>query len=156
MRKMHMILNLFAGGHSVTVYKDAGVTTATPSSDSDVQKNADVTLTLVFGTGKKLDEIEVVTGGVTITEDDGTYGFKMGEADVVLKVKSKASNNYIITEDVRVNVNDNPVQLHRNAKLVLTPNGVPSGVSIESGGTVITSNAAAVAELVNQGILIPI
>ena len=46
MKKLN--LQQFAGGHSVTVYKDSHVTTATPSSDSDVQKNADVTLTLVF------------------------------------------------------------------------------------------------------------
>ena len=152
---MRMNLHLFEGGHSVTVYKDSGVTTATPSSDSDVQKNADVTLTLVFGTGKMLAEIEVVTGGVTITETSGTYGFKMGEADVVLMVKSKAANNYLVTEETMVSVNDNKVALHKNAKVVLTPNGVPKAVQAENGGTVIAMSPA-VQSLIDQGILVPI
>ena len=89
-------------------------------------------------------------------EDDGTWGFTMGTADVILNVKSKKANTYLVTEEVLINVNDNPTKLHKNVKLVLTPNGVPSGVTVEDGGTTISGNAAAVAELVAQGILIPI
>ena len=153
MRKMRMILDLFAGGHSVTVKKDAHTTTASADETSDVQKDAEVTLTLVFGTGYELDDIEVVDGGVTVNK--ATKKFVMGESDVILYVKSKLANNYQVTEECLVNVNDNPIKLHRNTKVVVTPNGAISGVSVDNGGTVITMNAG-VQMLIDQGVLIKI
>ena len=39
---MKLDLQYFAGGHSVTLYKDAGVTTFTASADSDVQKKSGI------------------------------------------------------------------------------------------------------------------
>ena len=150
------ILNLqqFAGGHSVTVHKDSHVTTATPSSDTDVQKNADVTLTLVFGTGYELDEIEVVAGGVTMELDDDTWGFKMGEADVVLNVKSKKNNLYIITENTPVWVNGSKTELKRNMIIQRGANGEITGVTVTP--TALTISADVISELVKAGVLVKV
>ena len=63
--KKIMNLQLFAGGHSVTVLKDAHMTTASASSTSDVQAEATVTLTLTPATNYELDTVEVLAGGVT-------------------------------------------------------------------------------------------
>ena len=83
---MRMNLHLFEGGHSVSVYADDGAT-AVADKTSDVAKDAEVTLTITLETGKKVDEIEVVAGGVEVDMDD--YTFTMGEEDVVLFVKTK-------------------------------------------------------------------
>ena len=152
---MKMILDLFAGGHSVTVVADDGFSAASASSTSDVQKNADVTLTLTLGSGKMLDSVEALSGGVTITESSGTYGFKMGEADVVIVAKSKANNKYLVTEECVAFLNGAKTELHKNAKVVLTPNGVPKAVEAEGGGASVTVNAA-IQELIDQGILVQI
>ena len=152
MKKLN--LQQFAGGHSVTVYKDSHVTTATPSSDSDVQKNADVTLTLEFGTGYELDEIEVVAGGVTVELDDSTWGFKMGEADVVLNVKSKKNNAYIVTENTYVWVNGSGTELLRNMKIEKGANGEIFAVT--STPTALSISADVIASLVKQGVLVKV
>lgn len=152
MKKLN--LQQFAGGHSVTVYKDSHVTTATPSSDSDVQKNADVTLTLVFGTGYELDEIEVVAGGVTVELDGETWGFKMGEADVVLNVKSKKNNAYIVTENTYVWVNGSGTELLRNMKIEKGANGEIFAVT--STPTALSISADVIASLVKQGVLVKV
>ncbi len=148
---MKMILNLFAGGHSVTLHKDGGVTTFTASSSSDVQKDAEVTLTVTLKTGYEVAEYEVIAGGVTV--DPATKKFTMGESNVVIFLKTKANNLYMVTEEASVCVNDARVQLHKNAKVVLTPNGVPQAVNVEGGGTAITLNDA-VQNLIDQGILV--
>lgn len=152
MKKLN--LQQFAGGHSVTVYKDSHVTTATPSSDSDVQKNADVTLTLEFGTGYELDEIEVVAGGVTVELDDSTWGFKMGDADVVLNVKSKKNNAYIVTENTYVWVNGSGTELLRNMKIEKGANGEIFAVT--STPTALSISADVIASLVKQGVLVKV
>jgi hypothetical protein len=151
---MKMILDLFAGSLTVTVYKDSHITTATATPDSSLAKDDDVALTITPATNYELDEIEVVAGGVTpeYDEDDG-WGFVMGEADVVLNVKSKKANNYMVTEETSVNVNDNPIVLHQNSTVQLTKNGVPKGVTAKNGGTVIAMNDA-VQNLIDQGILV--
>jgi len=148
---MKMILDLFAGGHSVTLYKDSHVTTFTASSDSDVQKNAEVTLTVVIADGYEVDEYEVIAGGVTV--DPSTKKFTMGEADVVIYLKTKANNKYMVTEETMASVNDTKVELHANTIYELTPNGVIKGVSAASGGASITASAA-VQQLIDQGILV--
>ena len=150
---MKMILDLFAGGHSVTLHKDSHVTTFTASADTDVQKNTDVTLTVEIASGYEVDEYEVIAGGVTVNPE--TKKFKMGEADVVIFLKTKANNLYMVTEETMVNVNDNPIRLHKNAKVVLTPNGVPKAIAVENGGTAITASDA-VQNLIDQGILVKI
>lgn len=150
---MRMILDLFAGGHSVTVLKDAGISAASADETNDVQKNATVTLTVTPATGYVIAEYEVIAGGVEV--DPSAKTFKMGEADVVIYVRSKAANKYLVTEETRVSVNDAVVILHANTIVELTKNGVPKAVSASGGGTTITMNDA-VRSLINQEILIPI
>jgi len=147
-------LQQFAGGHSVTVYKDSHVTTATPSADSDVQANADVTLTLVFGTGYELDEIEVVTGGVEVELDESTWGFKMGSADVVLNVKSKKNNLYRIAENTWVWVNGSGTELKKNMIIERGANGAITGIKCTP--TAVTVSADIIASLVEQGVLVKV
>ena len=150
---MKMILDLFSGGHSVTVVKDEGISAASASSSSDVAKDAEVTLTVTAASGYEIKEYEVLAGGVTV--DPATKKFTMGESNVIIAVKSRATTSYLVTEETMVNVNDNPVRLHKNAKVVLTPNGVPKAVIADGGAATVTMNDA-VQSLIDQGILVPI
>ena len=150
---MKMILDLFAGGHSVTVVSDEGISAASASSTSDVAKDAEVTLTVTAASGYEIKEYEVLAGGVTV--DPATKKFTMGESNVIIAVKSRATTSYLVTEETMVNVNDNPVRLHKNAKVVLTPNGVPKAVIADGGAATVTMNDA-VQSLIDQGILVPI
>lgn len=150
---MKMILDLFAGGHSVTVVADAGMTTASASATSDVQKNAEVTLTLTPDTGYEVKEVEVLAGGVTY--NPSTKKFVMGDADVIIVVRTRATTSFLVTEEIMLAVNDTRVQLHKNAKVVLTPNGVPKAVIADGGAATITLNDA-VQSAIDQGILVPI
>lgn len=150
---MKMILDLFAGGHDVTVLADEGLTSATADKTTDVAKDAEVTITVVAKTGYEVAEYVTVAGGVTVDPDTGK--FDMGEADVTILVRSKSNNKYKVTEECMVNVNDNKQVLHKNTILTLTPNGVPYDVAVESGGASVTMNDA-VQSLINQGILVKI
>lgn len=150
---MKMILDLFAGGHSVTVVSDEGISAASASATSDVAKDAEVTLTVTAASGYEIKEYEVLAGGVTV--DPATKKFTMGESNVIIAVKSRATTSYLVTEETMVNVNDNPVRLHKNAKVVLTPNGVPKAVIADGGAATVTMNDA-VQSLIDQGILVPI
>lgn len=150
---MTLNLRMFAGGHSVTLYHDAGASAFTASSDTDVQENADVTLTVTLVDGYEVDEYDVIAGGVEV--NPSTKKFKMGSSDVVISLKTKADNKYLVTEECMASVNDSKVVLHKNAKLVLTPNGVPKAVQAESGGASVTVTAA-VQNLIDQGILVKI
>lgn len=149
---MEMLLNLFAGSLTVTVKKDSGITSASASPSSSLAKNDTVTLTITPASGYSMKEVEVIEGGVTVAADNT---FKMGESDVVLFVKSKTANNYMVTEETMVSINDAKTVLHKNTIVQLSPNGVPIGVTAASGGTVIAMNDA-VQSLIDQGILIPI
>lgn len=150
---MKMILNLFAGGHSVTVLKDEHITSASASSTTDVAKDAEVTLTVTPATNYEIAEYEVLAGGVTV--NPATKKFTMGEADVVIIVRSGKANNYMVTEETMVSVNGSKTALHKNTVVQVTPNGVPKGVTVESGGTVIAASDA-VNYLIAQGILVKI
>ena len=150
---MKMILDLFAGGHSVTGVADAGMSAASASSTSDVQKDAEVTLTLTAASGYELKDVEVLKGGVTVNLS--TKKFVMGEENVILVVHSRATTSYLVTEEIMLAVNDTRVQLHKNAKVVLTPNGVPKEVIADGGAATITMSAA-VQSAIDQGILVPI
>ena len=153
---MKMNLRMFAGGHSVTCYKDGNATAFSASPNSDVAKDADVALTVTPASGYEVDEIEVIAGGVTVEYDaDDGYGFVMGEADVILNLKTKKDNLYKVTEECMASVNNTKVVLHQNTTVVLTPNGVPKEVSVKNGGAQIT-NSAAVQQLIDQGILVKI
>ena len=147
-------LHLF-DGYSVTCYKDAHATAFSASPNSSVAKGTTVTLTVTPASGYEVDEIEVIEGGVTITLASSTYSFKMGEANVVLYLKTKANNLYMVTEDTMASVNDSKVVLTKNTTVVLTPNGAPKEVSVKNGGTEITSSAA-VQQLIDQGVLVKI
>ena len=125
---MKLNLQMFAGGHSVTVYKDAHMTTASASPYSDVAKDATVALTITPASGYELAAIEVVAGGVTITETSGSYSFTMGEADVVLNVTSKKSTMYKVVENTITSVNGTVTKLTRNMMLKEGPNGAIIGV----------------------------
>ena len=148
---MKMILNLFAGGHSVTLHKDAGVSTFTASASSDVQKDAEVTLSVTLAAGYEVDEFEVIAGGVTVNPE--TKKFVMGEADVVIYLKTKANNRYMVTEECSGSLNGAPFVLHANTIVTLTPNGVPCKIEAKDGGQAVTVNAA-IQNLIDQGILI--
>lgn len=151
---MKLNLSMFAGGHSVTLFKDSGVTTFTASPNSDVAKDAEVTLTVVLETGKEVDEYEVISGGVTV--NPSTKKFVMGESDVVINLKTKANNKYMVTEECKACLNDGAwTVLHKNTVIELTANGVPKAITVENGGTAVTVNAA-IQNLIDTGVLIKI
>lgn len=145
-------LQQFSGSLTVTVYKDSGITTATASPDSSLAKNDKVELTITPASGYELDEIEVISGGVTIDMED--LEFSMGEADVVLNVKSKADNKYMIVENTFCCVNGSVTRLQRNMTLEYGNNGAIVGVS--SNGTAITLSADIVNALIASGAIIKI
>ena len=153
MKKFLMNLQLFAGGHSVTVVADAGMSAASASATTDVQAQATVTLTLTPGSNKELASVEVLSGGVTLeVSAQGAYSFKMGSADVVIVVKSKDNNIYKIVENCDVWVNGSKTHLQRNMTLVQGKNGAITGVTCS--GTAVTLSAEIVANLVAAGTLI--
>lgn len=148
---MKMILDLFAGGHSVTLFADAGASAFTASASSDVQKNAEVTLTVTLVSGYEVDEYEVIAGGIEVDPD--TKKFTMGEENVVIYLKTKANNVYMVTEECSGSLNGAPFVLHANTIVTLTPNGVPCKIEAKDGGQEVTVNAA-IQQLIDQGILI--
>lgn len=149
MKKLN--LHLFdATTYTVTVYND-GHFSATTASAASGAKGTEITLTITPSSGYALDEIEVVAGGVTVNQS--TKKFTIDEANVVLFVKGKAAKNYMVTEECMVSVNGSKTALHKNTVVQLTKNGVPKGVTVESGGTVI-ADSDAVQYLIDQGILV--
>ena len=151
MKEFKLNLKLFEGGHAVTVYKDGGFSAASASPNSDVAKDADVTLSWTLSDGYELAEIEQVSGSVTINMT--TKKFAMPNTDVVLYLKSKANNLYKVTEDCEASVNDSKVVLHKNTTVLQTPNGAPYEVACN--GTAITMSAA-VQNLIDTGVLVKI
>lgn len=148
-----MNLQLFAGGHSVSVVADAGMSAASASSSSDVQANTTVTLTLTPASTYELESVEVLKGGVTLEKSaQGAYSFKMGSADVTIVVKSRKENAYKIVENCDVWVNGTKTHLQRNLQLRKGPNGAIIGV--DGTGTEVTLSAEIVAELVKAGTLV--
>ena len=136
--------------YTVTVYADAGITSATSSAASGA-KGTEITLTITPASGYELDEIEVVTGGVTVNQT--TKKFTIDEANVVLFVKSKANNVYKVVESCTVNVNGSKTNLTRNMKLITGATGAV--VDIDCSGTAIsTLGADMIASLVAQGIIV--
>lgn len=136
--------------YTVTVYKDAHITTATPSANSGAQ-NTEITLTITPASGYEVDEYQVISGGVTVNPT--TKKFKIGTANVVIFVRSKKNNLYMVTEPCTINVNDNPHTYQKNTVLSITKTGGVKGFSSE--GTEITLNDA-VQSLIDQEILVKI
>ena len=152
---MKMKLNLFSGSYTLTVYNDGNFSATSASPSSSLAKDDLSTLTITASTGYELDEIEVISGGCTIQDDSGTKKVKMGDASAVIFIKSKKAKNYMVTEDTMVCINGSKTTLTKNTTVQLTKNGVPKGISVNSGGTVI-ADSDAVASLVEQGILVKI
>ena len=149
MRKIN--LQLFTGS-SVTVYKDAHMTTASASPNSSVAKDATVTLTLTPATGYEVKDIIVIAGGVTVHQDNNTIRFACGETDVILYVTSQKNNEYKVVETCNVYVNGAKTQLVKNVKPVYSANG--GLADVECTPTAVTLDAAIVADLVAEGILV--
>ena len=155
MKKFLFDLQLFAGGHDVSVVADGGFSAASASSSSDVQKDATVTLTLTPSSTYEIASVEVLSGGVTLDYDkDDGYSFTMGTADVVIVAKSKKNNIYKIVENCDVWINGSKTHLQRNLTLEKGPNGAIIGVT--GNGTAVTINAETVAELVKPGTLVKV
>lgn len=145
-----MDLQRFAGSLTVTVLKDANISAASASPASSLAKGDTVELTITPATGYELDEIEVISGGVTIDMEE--LEFDMGESNVTLFVKSKANNLYKVVENTFVCVNGTVTNLVRNMKIVTGKNGAIVGV--ESDGTALTLSADIIGNLVNSGAII--
>ena len=130
---MHKLnLQQFAGTLTVTIIKDVNAhwTAASASPASSLAEGDSVALTVTPASGYELDEIEVIAGGVTITytEDDG-YGFEMGESNVTLYFKSKATSTYRVVENTIVCINGGAVtELKRDMILEYGVNGAIIGV----------------------------
>ena len=156
MKKIRLNLHLFDDPtYTVTCYKDSGASAFSASPNTGVAKDADVALTITCASGYEIDAIDVVSGDVTITESSGSYGFVMGQANVVLNLKTKKSTLYKVTEECMASVNDTKVVLHKNVQYEITPNGVIKGVTVANGGADLTVTAA-MQELIDQGILVKI
>ena len=149
MRKIN--LQLFTGS-TVTVYKDAHMTTASASPNSSVAKDATVTLTLTPADGYEVKDIIVIAGGVTVHQDNTTISFACGETDVILYVTSQKDNEYKVVETCNVYVNGAKTQLVKNVKPVFSANG--GLADVECTPTAVTLDAAIVADLVAEGILV--
>ena len=151
---MELNLQKFAGSLTVTIMKDDNShwTAASASPASSLAEGDTVTLTLTPASGYELDEVEVLAGGVTIEEDDGTYTFDMGASNVTLFVKAKADNIYKVVENTWVWVNGSGTKLKRNMVIEHGPNGAIVGVNCK--GTAINVNADIIAALVESGALI--
>lgn len=145
-----MDLQRFAGSLTVTVLKDANISAASASPASSLAKGDTVELTITPATGYELDEIDVISGGVTIDMEE--LEFDMGESNVTLFVKSKANNLYKVVENTFVCVNGTVTNLVRNMKIVTGKNGAIVGV--ESDGTALTLSADIIGNLVNSGAII--
>lgn len=148
MRKLN--LQLFTG-YSVTIYKDDHMTTATASPNSSVATEAEVTLTLTPASNYEVDQIIVLSGGVTV--DKATKKFNMGTANVVLAVTSKKNNLYKVTETCEIWVNNAKTKLVKNTEVILSKQGGIEDVKCTPAE--ITVNDA-VQALIDQGILVKV
>lgn len=151
---MKLNLQQFAGSLTVTIMKDDNShwTAASASPASSLAKDDEVALTVTPADGYELDEIEVLAGGVTIVEDDGDYGFVMGESNVTLYFKSKADNLYKVVENTWVSVNGSSTELKRNMIVVAGPNGAV--VDVKCTPTALTISPDVIKSLLASGAII--
>lgn len=147
---MKLNLQYFAGGHSVTLVHDDGASAFSASASSDVQKNAEVTLTVTLKTGYEVAAYDVLSGDVEVNPE--TKKFTMGEKDVVIALKTKGSNVYAVVEDTFVNINGTRTELKKNVTLQKSANGGVYGAVVN--GTAITVDTAVVAQLAAAGVLV--
>lgn len=149
---MKLNLQYFAGGHSVTLYADSGASAFSASANSDVAKDTEVTLTVTLASGYEVKEYDVIAGGVTV--NPATKKFTMGEANVVISLKTQKNNLYAVTEDVVVNINGTETKLGKNVNVLKSANGGIYGAAVTP--TEVTIDAATVAQLVAAGILVKV
>ena len=149
--KKFMDLQLFAGGHAVTVLKDANMTTASASSTTDVQAAATVTLTLTPASGYEVADVEVLAGGVTVHQDDDTVSFAMGSSDVIIKVTSQKNNEYRISENCFVCVNRTATEIRRNLREIKGANG--ELLRVECTPTALNISADVIKQLEAAGVI---
>ena len=160
---MKIILNMrMFAGHSITVNKDSGISTAYAANSqntqisSNVEENTLVHVRITPKSGYYADYV-IPTAGIA-EEKVGRSGgnFKMPNANVTLFVGSIKNNLYAVTEDVMLCVNDERLYLKKNTKLVLSKSGNVCDMDYESGGpTEISSGmSAAIEGLVASGVLI--
>lgn len=140
--------------YTVTCLNGGNFSAFSASPNTGVAKNTTVTLTVTPASGYELDEIEVCAGGVTIEKAASSITFKMGEANVTLFAKAKANNVYAVVEDIDVTINGTKTHLGKNVKLQQTANGGVYGANVS--GTAITFDAAVVAQLVADGVIVRI
>lgn len=150
---MKIILNLqmFSGTYTLTTYKDAGYSAATPSASTSLGKDDEVTYTLTFASGYEFAECEIISGGATY--NPSTKKLTMGNANAVVYFKSKANNKYIVTEDVHIGLNNATLDLKKNTVLVVAANGAIYDVN-NGGGTAISTCTGAIDGLIASGVLI--
>lgn len=150
---MKIILNLqmFSGTYTLTTYKDAGYSAATPSASTSLGKDDEVTYTLTFASGYEFDECEIISGGATY--NPSTKKLTMGNANAVVYFKSKANNKYIVTEDVHIGLNNATLDLKKNTVLVVAANGAIYDVTY-GGGTAISTCTGAIDGLIASGVLV--
>lgn len=132
-------------GHSVTVLKGPHMTTASASSTSNVSAETEVTLTITPASGYKA-VLNVVTENVTITGNK----FTMPDEDVVITVQAVSTSLYRVLEEAKVNVNNNPITLHRNVILRMGANGDIAEATTDP--TTIT-DAPSIAALLAAGLI---
>ena len=152
MRKYIMDLQLFAGSLTVTVKKDAHMTTASASPSSSLAAEDKVTLTLTPASGYEVAEVEVIAGGITHIYQGDTIWFEMGSSNVELYVKSKPNNKYRIVENAYVNLNGTETKLTRNMQYVYGPSGAI--VDVDSTPTALTLSADLIANLIQSGVIV--
>ena len=150
---MKIILNLqmFSGTYTLTTYKDAGYSAATPSASTSLGKDDEVTYTLTMASGYEFAECEIISGGATY--NPSTKKLTMGNANAVVYFKSKANNKYIVTEDVHIGLNNATLDLKKNTVLVVAANGAIYDVN-NGGGTAISTCTGAIDGLIEAGVLI--
>ena len=153
MKKFELDLQRFTG-ITVTCYNTGNFTAFSASPNSSVAKDATVTLTVTPASNYELDEIEVVSGGVTIKHENSAYTFTAGDTDVVLVAKAKKNNLYKITENTFCSVNGTVTKLQRNQIIERGKNGAIIGV--KGTPTAVTVSADIIAALVESGALIKV
>ena len=149
-------LQQFSGSLTCTVVKDANDnwSAASASPASSLEEGDTVTLTATPATGYEIDDIEVIAGGGTVYDDNGTLKLVMGEANATLFFKAKKNNLYKVVEETPVWVNGAKTVLKRNMKIINGPNGAV--IDVECSGTELTINADVIAELVKAGAIVKI
>ena len=151
---MKLNLQRFAGSLTLTVLNDGHFSATSASPSSSLAENDKSTLTITASSGYELDEIEVIAGGATIENDNGTWKVKMGASNATIFVKGKKNNMYKIVENCTVNVNGTQTNLVRNMTLQSGRNGAIVGVDVT--GTEVTLSTEMVSGLVKAGVLIKI